>query len=202
MFLTPERNDSSVPITESMSDDPFPIQPLLWIACLQKIRALSNLPRPTPEAGLPCVQPGLALHKNLRLGDLVQPHGPLPAGSLSLCCCLLGVTPPFTRGPTVCPQHVCSPTQAATQTPAAPNPPLCSLGGCTLPTTATYLRRRVNSSYVVPILEGRPKGSYQCRQNNHGCQPLRETRSQLQVRKQPGLPGNSGLTQSLVERWT
>lgn len=71
-----------------------------------------------------------------------------------MCCCLW-CDPPFNLGgPTVCRLSMCAkPYLSSHPDTSCSKPAFCSLWGCTLPTTATYLRRRANSSYVVPILK-------------------------------------------------
>lgn len=85
-------------------------------------------------------------------------HGCFPVSSLEDPSCVL---------------HVCTvPPWWPRPGPGCPKPTSPFPGGCASLTTVTYLGGGVNNSHVVPILEGRPKGSYQRGQGKHKRQPL------------------------------
>lgn len=79
-FLTPESNDSSLPVC--------------WVGpAPQTPHRLQDCRRPEPPAprgSPPCVQPGPVLQEKLGPVDLVHPCGSVPASPLSCGC-----SPPF-----------------------------------------------------------------------------------------------------------
>lgn len=92
--------------------------------------------------------------QNLRPGDLVQPHGPLPAGSesvlLSPGCDLPSLRP-------TSPQHVCSPTQAATPGTSCSKP--ASLLPGAAPAHHSDLPQKESTATLYPYWKDDPKAA-------------------------------------------